>query len=125
MDVKKIYENRFSDTEARKILWETLVRYFFQGEVSSSDTILDMPCGYGEFINNIKCKKKFAIDINDDSKKYLGKDVEFIKASSLETGLAKGSVDKVFISNFFEHITREDIYKTVSEVNRILKRVGR
>lgn len=124
MRVDQIYKQRFNDVGLRKDLWDALVADFFQKYISSDDVVVDLPCGYAEFINTISCGKKYAIDINPDSKKYVSKDVVFIKASSSATTLKPNSVDKVFISNFFEHITHEEIVKTVNELKRVLKKGG-
>ncbi len=125
MDVESIYQKRFSDVESRNSLWKILVSDFFQKYINDTDVVLDMPCGYGEFINNIQCGEKLALDINTDSKKHLNKDVKFVKASSTATTLMDESIDKIFISNFFEHLTRGDIAKTITEIRRILKPGGR
>lgn len=124
MIVDQIYRRRFSKVEERKVLWEVLVEKFFQRYIQKSDVVLDVPCGYGEFINTISCKTKYALDINPDSKKYLKKGVTFLKAKSTKIPLKDGSVDKIFVSNFFEHITRDDIQKTVVEFRRVLKKNG-
>ena len=124
MLIDKIYQRRFSKTEERRVLWDVLVRNFFQKYIKENDIVLDVPCGYGEFINTVNCKKKLALDINPDSKKYLNKNVTFLKANSTKIPLDNKSVDKVFVSNFFEHITREDIQRTIIEFNRILKKGG-
>ena len=124
MRVDQVYRRRFSDTETRKALWETLVTHFFQKYIDSDDVVLDLPSGYAEFINGVQCKKKYAVDINPDSAKMVAKDVTFHLASSTDLPLKKHSVDKVFISNFFEHLTREDISKTIDELKRIVKPGG-
>lgn len=124
MNVDQIYQRRFDKTEERKILWGVLVKNYFQQFVSKKDVVLDVPCGYGEFINLIECKTKYALDINPDSKKFLKKGITFLKASSTKIPLKEKSVDKIFVSNFFEHLTREDIQKTVEEFKRILKPKG-
>ena len=124
MIIDQIYQRRFDKTDERKILWGVLVDRFFQKYINKNDTVLDVPCGYGEFINAIKCKQKLALDINPDSKKYLNKNVKFLKSSSTKIPLARGSVDKIFVSNFFEHISHSDIQKTVVEFKRVLKKGG-
>ncbi len=124
MRVDQVYKRRFSDTETRKELWDTLVKHFFQQYVKDDDVVLDLPSGYAEFINSIKCKKKYAIDINPDSAKMVSKDVKFYLASSTALPLKAKSVDKVFISNFFEHLTRDDISATIEELRRVLKPGG-
>lgn len=125
MLIDQIYQRRFSKVNERKILWAVLVDKFFQKYIGKNDIVLDVPCGYGEFINAIVCKKKLALDINPDSKKYLNKNVNFIKATSTKIPLPNNSVDKIFVSNFFEHITHEDIQKTILEFKRILKKHGK
>ena len=124
MLLDQIYKRRFEDAQKRKALWDVLVTEFFQKYVDKKDTVLDLPCGYSEFINTIKCKERIAIDLNPDAKKYVGKGVKFIKASSTKLPLKANSVDKVFISNFFEHLTHDDIAGTVKELLRVVKKGG-
>lgn len=120
----KIYNKRFNEITKRDELWSILCKNFFQKFIKQTDTVLDIASGYGEFINNIVCENKIALDINPDSKKFLKKDVNFIMAKSTNIPLSKDEVDKVVICNFFEHITREEIVKTIQEIKRILKKNG-
>lgn len=122
MNVKKIYEARFVNIEQRKLIWQVLVSDFFQQFIKKNDVVLDVACGYGEFINNIVCGKKFAVDLNKSVKKYLNKDVNFFSESSTKMSSIKDkSIDKIFVSNFFEHIKKEDIIRTIDEFNKKLK----
>mgnify|MGYP003398647856 CR=1 FL=1 len=41
-------------------------------------TILDLGCGHGEFINTIRCREKFAMDLNPDSPSFLTNEVTFL-----------------------------------------------
>lgn len=125
MLLDQIYKRRFEDAKLRKALWDVLVKDFFQQYVDKKDTVLDLPCGYSEFINAIVCKERIAVDLNPDAKKYVAKGVKFIKASSTKLPLKAASVDKIFISNFFEHLTHADIAATVKELKRVLKKGGR
>lgn len=125
MDVKKIYETRFINIEERKSIWKVLVVDFFQQFINKNDVILDVGCGYGEFINNVVCGKKLAVDLNKSVKKYLKKDVKFFSESSTKmTSIKDKSIDKIFVSNFFEHLEKKDIVKTIEEFRRILKDKG-
>jgi predicted SAM-dependent methyltransferase len=84
---------------------------------------LKIGAGYCEFITNIKAKKKIALDLNPDIKKFAGDDVEAVIASSTDMKeIQKESIDVVFVNNFFEHLSKEDIIKTLREVYRVLKR---
>lgn len=125
MNLKKIYEARFVNVEQRKLIWQVLVSDFFQQFIKKNDAVLDVACGYGEFINNIVCGKKFAVDLNKSVKKYLRKDVRFFSESSTKMSSIKDkSIDKIFVSNFFEHIKKEDIIRTIDEFNKKLKDRG-
>ncbi|HVA96941.1 MAG TPA: methyltransferase domain-containing protein [Candidatus Acidoferrales bacterium] len=123
---KKLYKNRFGkEFKKRNALWSILCKQFFQQFIFTNDIVLDVATGYGEFINNITCKKKFALDINPDSKKYMQSTVTFLLCPSTKIKLKEKSVDKIFLSNFFEHITREEILQTITEFHRILKPSGK
>lgn len=127
MNTKKLYQIRFSDQiKQRYDLWLILIKYFFQKFIDEKDTVLDLGCGYGEFINQIYCGKKYAIDLNPDSTKYLNKNITFYRQSSTKMkSIKSNSIEKIFISNFFEHLTRDDIILTIKESHRVLKKGGR
>jgi SAM-dependent methyltransferase len=127
-DVSKLYEKRFGgDLRKRNEIWKVLCESFFQRYVGESDVVLDVGAGYCEFINNIRCGKKFAVDLNEDTKKAANPDVTVFADSSVDMfSLENSSVDVVFMSNFLEHLrTREDILKNLREINRILRADGR
>lgn len=128
-DIADLYRYRISKggekyLNSRNRVWEILCRMFFQKFIKPGDSVLDIPCGNGEFINHIHCREKIAADIRQDTKKYLRPDVKFIKCDSTNINLPANRVDKIFISNFLEHISREDIIKTVLEAHRVLKEKG-
>lgn len=125
MNIKKIYQKRFEDKEQREMIWKILVKDFFQKFFDKEDVVVDVACGYGEFINNINCRKKIAVDVNQDTIKKLKKEVKFLLCPSTKMSLIKdNSVDKIFVSNFFEHISKDQIILTINEFKRILKSKG-
>lgn len=128
-EVKKFYRLRFSSSEkeTKSRIWKILVRLIFQKYVKKTDTVLDLGAGYCEFINNIHCGKKIAVDLNPDTKKYANEDVEFIKtrADKIPNKL-DGTIDIVFVSHFLEHLTsKNEIIVVLSRVNRLLKKGGK
>ncbi|KKQ01652.1 MAG: Methylase involved in ubiquinone/menaquinone biosynthesis [Candidatus Roizmanbacteria bacterium GW2011_GWA2_36_23] len=126
MKITDIYKNRFTELKERNTIWRILTRDFFQKYIDRRTSVLEVGCGYGEFINNILAKKKFAVDINPDSKKYLSNKITFFKSSSTHINRIKRSqMEVIFVSNFFEHLDRKQIVKTIKEFNRILKSKGR
>ena len=124
-----LYEQRFGKVErARKIaLWKELCRSFFQKYVKETDVVVDLGAGYCEFINNIRCGKKFAVDLSEDTKTAANSDVTVIISPATElAAFEPESVDVVFASNLFEHLPSKDVLMTVlREVQRILRPGGR
>ena len=127
--LKNTYNRRFKQFEnelkSRQEMWKELVVSYFQQFVSENDVIVDIPCGYGEFSMHIKAKTKIGIDLNPDSKKYLSKDVQFIQSSSDNLKLKANSVDVIFVSNYFEHISHPVLHNTLLEFHRVLKTNGK
>jgi SAM-dependent methyltransferase len=86
-------------------IWNTLCNDFFQKYINPQSTVVDIACGYGEFLNNIRAKKKIAVDLNPDAKLFLDKGIEFHQCLATELGsVVSGSADIVFTSNFLEHL---------------------
>jgi len=122
-----MYQRRFgADIEFRKGLWSVLCKDFFQKYIPKEAVILEVAAGYCEFINNIVGKRRIALDLNPDVKKFASGDVEVVLADSINMlKVADNSCDVVFISNFLEHLKKEDIVKTVKEVHRVLRIDGK
>ncbi|SRR5258706_682799 len=127
MDVQSIYERRFTpDLEFRDAMWKILCRDFFQHYIDSKGHVLEIGAGYCEFINNIQSKYKTGVDINPDVKNHAASDVNIVlNSTSQMTNVLSNSVDMVFASNLFEHLTREEIIATFREVYRVLTPGGK
>lgn len=121
-----LYKNRFADEEAQRSgVWKVLCARFFQRWVPADAVVLDVAAGHCEFINNIRAGRKIAIDLNPDLKVRAATDVETHLCMSDDLPLEDASVDRVFISNFFEHISRETIVSTLEGVRRVLRPDGK
>lgn len=128
VELQRIYENRFTSMLSyRNEVWQTLTRAYFQRLVRPTDAVLDLGCGYGEFINHIRCGKKFGMDLNPRSPEFLAKDIIFLRQDcSTLWALPPDSLDVVFTSNFFEHLPdKKALRDTLLEAHRCLKRGGR
>lgn len=126
--VLSIYADRFDKSvQKRDVMWKVLCKDFFQKFIKPSDTVLDLAAGYCEFINNIDCKHKIAVDLNKKTKQMAAQDVKVYQA--LSTDMPKelsGKVDVVFTSNFFEHLdSKDELIDTLKEIRRILKPKGK
>ncbi len=127
-ELARIYELRFqSNRQYRRRVWQLLAREYFGRWVGPGDTVLDLGCGYGEFINEVACAAKFGMDLNPQSARHLGGDVQFLEQDCSETWtLPDAKLDVVFTSNFFEHLpSKEALGKTLSQAHRCLKPGGR
>jgi ubiquinone/menaquinone biosynthesis C-methylase UbiE len=128
-DLSRIYQSRFSNTglEKRKRVWRVLCADYFQSYVPKESVVLDLACGYGEFINHIGARKKFGVDLNPDASSFLSPDVEFKLAPAYDLShLSDESIDRVFTSNFLEHLPdKAACDKVLKEVLRVLKPGGK
>jgi SAM-dependent methyltransferase len=128
-DLQKIYAARFEQTglERRRRVWEVLCQRFFNPLVGANKTVLDLACGYGEFINAVQGAKKLAVDLNPDAQKFLASDVTHNRTAATDlSAIASGSVDVVFTSNFLEHLRdKSECDKVFSEVKTVLRPGGR
>lgn len=121
------YRQRFSEAgEYRNALWSVLCKDFFQRYVDPAAVLLDLGCGWGEFSNNIRADKKYAMDMNPDAVERLDADVELIlQDCSQPWPLADSSLDVVFTSNFLEHLPhKSNVERTIAEVKRCLRPGG-
>ena len=123
-DLQRIYALRFSaNLEYRKLVWRILVGEFFQKLIPKNSAVLDLGCGYGEFINQIDAAQKFGMDLNPDSHKFLAPGVKFLSQDcSQRWPVETGMLDVVFTSNFFEHLPdKAALGRTLDEIQRCLK----
>ncbi|MBI4657735.1 MAG: class I SAM-dependent methyltransferase [Verrucomicrobia bacterium] len=126
-DLRQIYKRRFETAQAyRNEVWKVLTARFFQRYVSGSAAVLDLGCGYGEFINHIRCAEKHAMDLNPDGPRFLAKDVRFLHQNCAQPWqLSDASLEVVFTSNFFEHLPdKSALARTLAEAWRCLKPGG-
>lgn len=116
-DLQQEYQRRFQPLrEYRRKVWRILVDEFFQKYVPPDSTVLDVGCGWGEFINQVKARRRLGMDLNPDSQQQLDPAVEFLRQDcSTPWPVAKNSLDIVFSSNFFEHLPHKVALKLTLE----------
>lgn len=128
-ELERIYQERFGDEVhlSRMRLWATLCKYWMQRYIPPDATVLDLAAGQCEFINQIQCTHKIAVDLNEDVRRYAASDVQVVIAWSHSMAeIASESVDVVFVSNFFEHLPdKQSFLDTLREIHRVLKQKGR
>ncbi len=119
-----IYKRRFSEKELqiKERLWGILIDEVLQKYIGMNDSVLDLGGGECLFINNVRCGNKYVVDLNPDTKTYANNDVTTIqeRADNISS-IPDGSIDVVFVSNFFEHMKdKDELERVISEIKRVL-----
>jgi SAM-dependent methyltransferase len=129
IDLQRLYTNRFdANADYRRAVWGILVSRFFSRFIAPDAAVLDLGCGYGEFINAVQAKARLAIDMNPVAGKKLAANVQFFLQDNSESwiGIGEQSLDVVFTSNFLEHLPEKVcLARILSEAHRCLKPGGR
>ena len=129
MDAPALYAHRFDQAEraTKARVWAVLCADFFQRYVRPDDHLLDLGAGFCEFINHIRCARKYAVDDNPQIAALAAADVEaHVGRADRLDWLAGQSVDVVFVSNFFEHLPDSAaLLAVLGEVRRVLRPSGR
>ena len=126
-ELRDMYRARFGGAVAyRNEVWRVLCRDVFNACVPTSGTVLDLGCGYGWFINNIVCARKFGMDLNPTTRECLDPSVHFLMQDCSEPWeLDDQCLDVVFTSNFLEHLpTKDRLAATLGQAWRCLKPGG-
>jgi SAM-dependent methyltransferase len=127
-ELKSMYIRRFSGKEEyRRKVWSILVSDWFQRYIPDAGTVLDLGCGHGEFVNNLKGRIRYAMDLNPDSGRHLDADVRWFQQDcSKQWPLTDNALDLVFTSNFFEHLPHKpNLLATLIEAHRCIRPGGR
>ncbi len=128
MELEKLYRHRFDeqDLPAKKAVWKVLCEHFFSSYVRPQEVVVDVGAGYCEFINQIKARRRIAVDLNARVSEFAAPGVEWLQESCTELGsIADNSVDVVFMSNFLEHLpSKQVVLDTLATTRRILRQGG-
>lgn len=126
-ELQTTYDRRFgARREYRQQVWRVLTRNFFQRFVPENGTVLDVGCGWGEFVNHIRAERRLAMDLNPSVPGHLAGGVTFLQQDCSERwNIEDRSLDAVFTSNFLEHLpTKDALQSTLREAFRCLKPGG-
>jgi ubiquinone/menaquinone biosynthesis C-methylase UbiE len=123
------YENyekkRFVWDKDRIIVWGEITKYL-QKYIKKNSSILDLGSGYCDFINSISARKKYALDNYFNPKEYASREVTSILGdfSLMKKRFKNNSLDIVFASNFFEHLTEKKLERCINLIKKKLKETG-
>ncbi|HEY1339219.1 MAG TPA: class I SAM-dependent methyltransferase [Bryobacteraceae bacterium] len=125
MNDSNYFQARFAPDPRRDVLWRALYRYYFSKLISETDCVLDMGAGYGHFINQVRARRRIAVDDWPGTADHLQEGIEFraVNAANLSF-LETGSVNFAFASNLFEHMTQDEFACVLRHLKRILAAGG-
>ena len=120
------FETRFAFNPERDVVWQEVARYLQSREIPEAAAILEIGAGYGHFINNIRGRERHALDVSRDLPRHVASGVVAHVGSCTSLSMFRSqSLDVVFASNLFEHLTREELSNTLKEISRVLSNRGR
>ena len=119
------YSTRYKPDPGRTKVWRAIVDYISSKYLKNPVDVLDLGCGYGDFINNIKCTHKTAVDLNPDAANYLSPGIRFVNSTADNlSAIESDSMDLIFSSNLLEHLTDEELERAAKEFHRVLRTGG-
>lgn len=119
------HDSRLVKDERRNTVWKALWRYVFRHRIGADDCVLDLGCGYGEFINNVTARRRIGLDAWSGIRRHLDASVEAIVGSVTDLdGVEDSSVDFAFASNLFEHISQPDFARVLAALKTKLSAKG-
>lgn len=124
-----IYTSRFSDSQekTRQATWRVLTDSFFQPRIPAGGVVVDLGAGDGNFIKNVKARKRIAVDLSPHVTALSadGIEVHVCPATAMASQISEPA-DLVFMSNFLEHLpSKQLVLDVLDECSAALKAGGR
>jgi SAM-dependent methyltransferase len=116
MNYQRLYEYRFRDVDqaVRAAVWNEVANYIYE-RLGRPRRVLDPAAGRGEFINAVPAEERWGIDQVAYAEGTYAPGVRAVVANVLEAELPAAHFDGVFVSNFLEHLTTQEIVATFLE----------
>lgn len=122
-----LYHQRFSPRERarRRRIWAVLCRHFFSRYIRPTDAVLDLGAGLCDFIDQIDCARKFALDVTPAVRELASPEVTtFVADARRLPTLGLPPLDVVFASNVFEHVPTKTVLIEILHAVRASLRPG-
>jgi SAM-dependent methyltransferase len=121
MSTAAYFETRFAPDLRRDVLWRTLCQHYFSKLISPTDCVVELGAGYGTFINNVTARRRIALDAWPGVAGHLAPGVEAQVGDVSDLSfLAPQSVNFVFASNLFEHVTQDAFACVLQQLRTVL-----
>ena len=112
-------------THAVRSSGRSLFEFYFQRWIRAEDCVLELGAGYGHFINNVKARRRIALDVWPEMPSFLQPGVESHVGSATDLSFVENeSVDFAFASNLFEHLTQSELARVLNQLKMKLTKGG-
>ncbi len=119
------HQTRLCVDPRRDVVWRSLWRFHFLKLISPNDCVLDLGCGYGDFINNVVARRRIAVDSWEHFPEYVDPHVERVVGSVTDLAFIEAAViDFAFASNLFEHLSQVDFARVLEILRTKLNENG-
>ncbi len=119
------HQTRLNFDPRRNAVWKSLWRFYFCKLISPSDCVLDLGCGYGDFINNVVARRRIAVDSWEGFLEYVDPQIERVVGSVTDLNfIEEGAINFAFASNLFEHLSKADFACVLEMLRRKLASGG-
>lgn len=123
--VDAYFRTRFEFDPRRNIVWTEVCRYLQRHFIPADARIVDVGAGYCNFINNVSGAERHAVDLFTQLPEFAAPGViTHIGDCTDMSFLDDGYFDVAFTSNLFEHLSREQLIPTLTELHRIVRPGG-
>ena len=124
--MEEYFQARFRFDPGRVKVWRAIVEDLQGRFIPPDSVVLDLGCGYGDFSNLVRARRRLAVDISGEMAGFLAPGVEFHKADVRDLGFWEpGTIDVVFASNLLEHLGKQDAMKVLEGIWSLLRPGGR
>lgn len=118
---QEYFSTRLSYDPRREVLWQTLYRHYLSRFIAETDCVLELGAGYGHFINQVAAKRMIAVDAWPGFVNHLRPGIEAQLSDVTDLSfLGSSSVDFVFASNLFEHLSQDQFASVLQQLRRAL-----
>lgn len=126
IDQANYFQTRFTEDPRRARMWAQLMPYL-QRYVPPEARVLELGAGYCYFINDVRGRRRVAVDASESVVTYAAPGVEANRVDALEflRLTSDNQFDFVFASNFLEHFDWPALNLLIDHVFRALAPGGR
>jgi ubiquinone/menaquinone biosynthesis C-methylase UbiE len=128
VDYERLYSYRFRDVDQarRRQVWKEIARWITERALGSPSRLLDPAAGRREFIDAAPAAERWAVDQVAHESAGTDDSVNFVVSEVMEAELPERHFDGIFVSNFLEHLPRQEaVYEFLTKMRSVTADGGR